>query len=524
MRTIKIVLIFCGVIISSTAFGNKLINDDFELGTVASAWTDSADVSFWTQTGGTAVDNKAHLSDGTWAEETAVSSLVTPSDKAVKWRWGNKGIYQEFAAEPDVETFFSMEVLNDPGAAVTGRNLQIRVSWYDGAGGAISTNTVVAQFDPTVHVATGVWHFVEGSMVAPSTSITGRMELWSQKMSSNTGIFFVDNASVTDVATPPDTTAPSPDPMTFSDAPQTVGATAVWMTASEATDPSGVQYYFTCTSGGGHDSGWQLERTYMDTGLAPETTYTYTVKARDLSVNQNETASSSPPASVTTDAPNASLVNGNFENGTTGQFDIVAIPGWNTWGTSGSHHTEAGRTQDTKAIKISDTDTGVSQDISVVGGYDYRISAMIASFSDSAAINRDGGVQVEWYNGASLIKAEVVGYYIGNLDAYDVWKTVSAVLSAPDGVNMMKLIVVLEDFVDGGSPSGTCYFDNIALTPIGTTLCAKGDLDENCQVDLYDLAILAAGWKDIYGIANLADLAEYWLNCTMFDQTECFLP
>jgi hypothetical protein len=73
------------------------------------------------------------------------------------------------------------------------------------------------------------------------------------------------------------------------------------MVSTKPKDISGIEYYFTCTSGGGHDSLWQESQTYEDTSLSPGTTYTYTVKARDLSDNYNETAASSG-ASATTNA------------------------------------------------------------------------------------------------------------------------------------------------------------------------------------------------------------------------------
>ncbi|MCP4000273.1 MAG: hypothetical protein GY727_05110, partial [Gammaproteobacteria bacterium] len=72
------------------------------------------------------------------------------------------------------------------------------------------------------------------------------------------------------------------------------------MTATTASDPSGVEYFFTCTSGNGNNSIWQGSPTYTDTGLQPNTSYTYTVTARDLSTNQNETVPSNE-ASATTD-------------------------------------------------------------------------------------------------------------------------------------------------------------------------------------------------------------------------------
>jgi hypothetical protein len=71
------------------------------------------------------------------------------------------------------------------------------------------------------------------------------------------------------------------------------------MTASTATDPSGVEYYFTCTAGGGNDSGWQDSEVYTDTGLTPGTQYTYTVKSRDFSTAQNATAISTAESALT---------------------------------------------------------------------------------------------------------------------------------------------------------------------------------------------------------------------------------
>ena len=73
------------------------------------------------------------------------------------------------------------------------------------------------------------------------------------------------------------------------------------MTATTATDASGVEYYFDCTAGGGNDSGWQDSTTYEDTGLSASTQYSYQVKARDKSSNQNETTYSTLK-SATTDA------------------------------------------------------------------------------------------------------------------------------------------------------------------------------------------------------------------------------
>ena len=110
----------------------------------------------------------------------------------------------------------------------------------------------------------------------------------------------------------PDTVAPTPDPMGFALTPVLVGPRSITMIATTATDPSGVQYYFTCVAGGGQDSGWQDSPSYTDIGLHSSTTYSYTVKARDKSFQQNETAGSSPAASATTPADTIAPVTPTF--------------------------------------------------------------------------------------------------------------------------------------------------------------------------------------------------------------------
>jgi hypothetical protein len=92
---------------------------------------------------------------------------------------------------------------------------------------------------------------------------------------------------------------PTPNPMTFATVPYATGTTKIAMAATTATDGSGVEYYFECTIVGGNDSGWQVGTTYEDTGLTPDTTYTYAVKARDLSSNFNETAASGDALATT---------------------------------------------------------------------------------------------------------------------------------------------------------------------------------------------------------------------------------
>jgi len=88
--------------------------------------------------------------------------------------------------------------------------------------------------------------------------------------------------------------------MTFATEPNATSESTIAMEASVAADTeNGVEYHFTCTAGGGHNSGWQTSTFYEDSGLVPGTQYTYTVTAKDTSDNCNLNAPSSALAATT---------------------------------------------------------------------------------------------------------------------------------------------------------------------------------------------------------------------------------
>ncbi len=104
-------------------------------------------------------------------------------------------------------------------------------------------------------------------------------------------------------AQPPDTTPPTPDPMSFATPPYPAGATSISMVATTATDSQSppVQYQFVFVSGGsgGTSSGWISSTNYTDSGLTANTSYTYKVNARDSASTPNETAFSPDASTVT---------------------------------------------------------------------------------------------------------------------------------------------------------------------------------------------------------------------------------
>ena len=98
-----------------------------------------------------------------------------------------------------------------------------------------------------------------------------------------------------------DFTPPVPNPIGFAEEPNTLSGSVIRMTAQKAVDPNGfgVQYYFANVNDANHDSGWQGNPSYVDAGLNPNTSYTYKVKARDVSPNYNETSYSAEKSATT---------------------------------------------------------------------------------------------------------------------------------------------------------------------------------------------------------------------------------
>ncbi|RLB79228.1 MAG: hypothetical protein DRH17_14110, partial [Deltaproteobacteria bacterium] len=124
----------------------------------------------------------------------------------------------------------------------------------------------------------------------------GRLTVSHQGSAVNSKICYIDIYAYI----PPDVDPPTPNPATFAVAPAADSETAISMTATIGSDVSGpVEYLFTCTAGGGNDSGWQTSDSYTDSGLSPGTQYCYTVTMRD---SYGNTGTASTPSCATTDA------------------------------------------------------------------------------------------------------------------------------------------------------------------------------------------------------------------------------
>jgi hypothetical protein len=112
--------------------------------------------------------------------------------------------------------------------------------------------------------------------------------------------------SLTKYTLVPDTTPPTPNPMTWAPGgePNAISNTQITMTATTATDVLNppVQYYFTNKTLTGHDSGWISDTTWTDGGLQSNTLYTYNVMAEDSKAPVPNVTTKSADANATTHA------------------------------------------------------------------------------------------------------------------------------------------------------------------------------------------------------------------------------
>ena len=88
-----------------------------------------------------------------------------------------------------------------------------------------------------------------------------------------------------------DSTPPNPNPAQWQTEPYPVPPSSIRMVAATASDPSGVEYYFQCTSNPQYNSNWQDSPEYLATSL-PKGTHSFVVRVRDKSPNKNTTGDS----------------------------------------------------------------------------------------------------------------------------------------------------------------------------------------------------------------------------------------
>jgi hypothetical protein len=168
------------------------------------------------------------------------------------------------------------------------------------------------------------------------------------------------------------------------------------------------------------------------------------------------------------------LVNGDFEDGDTGQVGVVPIPGWNSWGNNGWHNDDAGAVIDTKSMKFWWDQVGLWQDFAATAGTIYHYSVQVIDASrDTTANNWDLQIEAEFYDAAnSQLTAVLMGYFDSTLQPNDTWVEIGGSIAAPAGTSYGRVVIRTVDWQSG--IGGALYFDNVSVVPEPVTFCLLG--------------------------------------------------
>jgi glucuronoarabinoxylan endo-1,4-beta-xylanase len=345
---------------------------------------------------------------------------------------------------------------------------------------------------------------------------------------------------------------PTPSPMSFSVAPHATNASTITMTAAPARDPSGVEYYFACTAGGGHDSGWQDGRVYTDTGLANNTTYTYQVLARDKSPQQYETSWSHEAGAATprydctmskaadldsscqVDFVDYVMLSGQWgvilppsvETVINGDLTYDMVPGWQVYDQPSAtgaffswYDNAVGNPVGSAGIGSDSSEAGTSghyfyQVMPVIIGMQYTLSAewmgdmseaglapgcmqwarVLVFFADS----NDPAAWTSLDSPDSIMYGKSFGTVSLNIGISGTWdwqRVTASPVNGPAGGTFTAtdkyMIVAFESGGLTGSGVGFSYLDNISVM---RPACPQSDLNGDCSLDFADLFRFALDW------------------------------
>jgi hypothetical protein len=238
------------------------------------------------------------------------------------------------------------------------------------------------------------------------------------------------------------------------------------MTATEASDASGVEYLFTNTTTS-NSSGWQYGTEWCETGLNPNAPYTYEVRARDLSSNQNATAPSAALDATTLPPIPGLIFKESFENPDVTGLTNTKPAGW----TYAGHPGYSG---------VNDEDSGVmstphcSQAAWIYGNgslttsasilsavlepnMDYTLGFNVAELSDNAGYDTR-------YAADLLAGSTVLGTITGEVTTTDMSEWYSIVFSTGDThPNLGETLTVRLRKGTGGDWQSNPQYDNVTL-------------------------------------------------------------
>jgi pectate lyase len=353
---------------------------------------------------------------------------------------------------------------------------------------------------------------------------------WSASSAEDVPAIVTTGAGVNKIYGDPDTTPPTPSPMTWTTLPSGANSTSITMVASTATDASGVEYFFDCTVGGGHDSAWQNSTTYTDTGLTQGVTYSYQVKARDKSANHNETgfssvASASPVADTMAPTPNpmtwsvaphgASLhsismtaMTATDESGVQYYFTCTSGGGHDSGWQNGITYVDEGLAEGaTCSYTVKARDYSPAHNETSPSAPDASASAMADTAAPApnpmtwSAVPAATGISAITMTASTATDVSGVEYYFANTtDAShdsgwqdDMIYTDTGLLN---GVTYAYRVIARDKSL---AKNETAWSEPNSATTV-SWLCTSPvahDLNNDCRVDFLDYALLTSHWSEV---------------------------
>jgi glucosylceramidase len=214
------------------------------------------------------------------------------------------------------------------------------------------------------------------------------------------------------------------------------------------------------------------------------------------------------------------LTNGDFEEGDTGQVGSVSIPGWDSWGSNGWHHNDAGRTIDTKGMKFWWDQVGMWQDFAAVSGETYRYRVQVMDWSGATSANNwNFQIEAEFYDhsGTDIVKV-VLATFDSSTQPDDTWVEIGGSIAAPANTAYGRVVMRTVDWHDG--IAGSIYFDNVSVAQLPPV--NDSDYNDDFHVDFKDYVYLSEFWQQtapsydlnndaVITIDDLAVFAQNWL-------------
>jgi chitodextrinase len=173
---------------------------------------------------------------------------------------------------------------------------QIGLDWSASADiSGIARYSVYRDGDPTPVAEVQTTSYTDGGL-QPSTRHTYTVRATDNAPVPNTSPDSAPASATTNAAPVLDFTPPSVPADVVATAQSSTSIALSW---SPSTDASGIEEYRIYRNGGDAPVGTAQGTTFTDTGLAPGTTYTYTVRAVDGALFPNVSGNSDPVSAIT---------------------------------------------------------------------------------------------------------------------------------------------------------------------------------------------------------------------------------